>query len=145
MYHFSLLALASGSLLPLQLITFGVLAKSFAPVGAMVISTCASFLASVMLYFFIKQPFPDSQAIQAVPFWAWFGGVISSFYVYSASVAGPKLGTATYFTFLILGQYSVAFMIDHFGLMGFPQHPINLWRITGAILLISGVLLIVKN
>ena len=43
---------------------------------------------------------------------------------------------------IIAGQLIVAVLLDHFGLLGFASHPINLWRIVGILLLIAGVLLI---
>jgi transporter family-2 protein len=36
----------------------------------------------------------------------------------------------------------MSLVLDHFGWVGFPVHPINAWRIAGAALLLAGVGLI---
>jgi transporter family-2 protein len=42
------------------------------------------------------------------------------------------------------GQMIVSVVLDHFGLIGYEEHPTNIWRIMGVILLLVGVLLIKK-
>ena len=35
-------------------------------------------------------------------------------------------------------------VIDHYGVAGYPVHPVSIWRIVGAFLLLGGVALIQK-
>ncbi|MBX9949346.1 MAG: DMT family transporter [Candidatus Obscuribacterales bacterium] len=45
---------------------------------------------------------------------------------------------------IIGGQLICSLILDQFGLIGFAQHPINLGRIVGVVLLVAGVALIQK-
>ena len=79
-----------------------------------------------------------------MPSWAWFGGMVGAFYVATTVIVGPRLGSATLLALVVLGQLSASLVIDHFGWIGFPEHPISTVRILGAIMLFGGVLLIVR-
>ncbi len=52
------------------------------------------------------------------------------------------LGAATVVALLVTGQMLGSIVFDHYGLFGLMQHPIDLSRLTGALLLIFGVVLI---
>ena len=54
----------------------------------------------------------------------------------------PRLGTATLFGFVIAGQILVSLLVDRFGWLGLPQHPLTLSRLVGAALLLAGVVLL---
>ena len=40
---------------------------------------------------------------------------------------------------------AVSLVLDHYGWVGFATHEMNLWRVAGAVLLVAGVVLIVRN
>ena len=80
-----------------------------------------------------------------VPGWAWLGGVLGAFYVVSTIIAGPRLGAAALLALVVLGQLATSLLVDHFGWLGFPQHPLTPLRLFGALLLFGGVLLIVHR
>ncbi|HUH33137.1 MAG TPA: DMT family transporter [Daejeonella sp.] len=46
---------------------------------------------------------------------------------------------------IVAGQILFALFLDHYGLLGFIQCSVNWMRMAGAILLIAGVFLILKN
>jgi transporter family-2 protein len=56
----------------------------------------------------------------------------------------PRIGIALAFSLAIGGQMLVTLLIDHFGWLGVPEKPINLWRVLGAALITVGVILIRK-
>jgi transporter family-2 protein len=56
----------------------------------------------------------------------------------------PRIGVALAFSLAIGGQMLVTLLIDHFGWLGVPEKPINLWRVFGAALITVGVILIRK-
>jgi transporter family-2 protein len=111
-------------------------------------ATLVSFLVGTMglalFLLFTRTSLPTKLAIASVPPWAWFGGLVGAFYVATTVIAGPKLGSATLLALVVLGQLLASLVIDHYGWIGFPEHPISTTRILGAILLFSGVLLIVR-
>ena len=86
---------------------------------------------------------PGSTA--TVPAWAWFGGLLGAVYVASTTVLGPRLGAAALLAFTLTGQMLAALIVDHYGIIGFPQSPITPSRLLGAALLVAGVLLIMRR
>ena len=82
--------------------------------------------------------------LAAVPAWAWLGGVLGAFYVASSVIVGPRLGAATLLALVVLGQLGTSLLVDHFGWLGFPHHPLTVVRVLGAALLFGGVLLITR-
>jgi bacterial/archaeal transporter family-2 protein len=54
----------------------------------------------------------------------------------------PHLGAATVVALLVTGQMLGSLVFDHYGLFGLTQQPFDLFRLTGAALLIAGVVLI---
>lgn len=54
----------------------------------------------------------------------------------------PRLGAATVLALLVAGQLLASIALDHFGLFGLPQRPVDLSRLAGAVLLLGGVVLI---
>lgn len=85
------------------------------------------------------------QAMKSVRWWMLTGGALGAFYIFSTIFVSPKIGFATMFCLVICGQVILSILFDHFGLLGNEIHPINLYRIIGVMLLISGVYLIQKN
>jgi transporter family-2 protein len=86
---------------------------------------------------------PGSAA--TVPAWAWFGGLLGAAYVASTTVLGPRLGAATLLALTLAGQMVAALLVDHYGVIGFPQSPVTPARLLGAVLLVAGVLLIMRR
>jgi len=86
---------------------------------------------------------PGSTA--AIPAWAWFGGLLGAVYVASTTVLGPRLGAAALLALTLAGQMLAALVVDHYGVVGFPQSPVTPARLLGAALLVAGVLLIMRR
>lgn len=86
---------------------------------------------------------PGSAA--TVPAWAWFGGVLGAAYVAGTTVLGPRLGAAALLALTLAGQMVAALLVDHYGVIGFPQSPLTPARLLGAALLVAGVLLIMRR
>ncbi len=139
------LALAAGAVLIIQV---GVNSALRSALGSPVVAAFASFLVgSLALACFLllaRTPWPVRAQLSAVPAWAWLGGLLGAFYVVTTIVVGPRLGAAALLALVVLGQLSASLLVDHFGWLGFPQHPLTAVRLAGAALLFSGVLLIVR-
>jgi transporter family-2 protein len=54
----------------------------------------------------------------------------------------PRLGAATTLVLVVVGQMVCSLLVDHFGVLGVPQHSASPVRLAGAALLILGVALI---
>jgi transporter family-2 protein len=72
----------------------------------------------------------------------WIGGVLGAFYVLGSIVAAPRLGAVTLFVMILAGQALASLAVDHFGWVGFEEHPINAARLGGVALLAAGVALV---
>ena len=84
-------------------------------------------------------------SVATVPTWAWFGGLLGATYVAATTVLGPKLGAASFLALTLAGQMVAALLVDHFGVIGFPQSPLTPTRLLGTALLVVGVLLIMRR
>jgi transporter family-2 protein len=143
MFYF-VLAFVAGMALTIQVGVNSTLRRGLGDPG---MATLVSFLVGtvglVLFLLLTRTSLPTRTAVAAVPWWAWLGGLVGAFYVVT-TVVGPRLGSATLLALVVLGQLLAALVIDHFGWIGFPQHPLSTVRILGAIMLFGGVLLIVR-
>jgi transporter family-2 protein len=138
-----LLALAAGVLLPVQA---GVNAQLRSVVGSPLTAALVSFLvgtaglgtAAVIL----RAPTALRAAWAVSPWWLWIGGLIGALYVVATIVLAPRLGAATLVAAVVAGQMIASLLLDQYGLLGFPTHPMNLLRVLGAALVIVGVILV---
>jgi len=84
-----------------------------------------------------------SAAMAARTSWiTWTGGIFGAIFIATAILMVPRLGAATVFALIVVGQMLGSLTFDQFGLLGLPLHPASLTRLAGAALLILGVVLI---
>jgi len=114
--------------------------------GGAVYGTLTNFLvgttAIAIFMLLTRHAWPAREAFAGVPAWAWLGGLLGALYVGVATFAGPKLGALLLLALTVAGQMLASVIIDHFGLLGFPQHPISTGRVVGILLLIAGIWLV---
>jgi bacterial/archaeal transporter family-2 protein len=87
---------------------------------------------------------PESGRVGQVPWWGWVGGALGAFYVMSMLLAAETIGAAVFMGLTVTAAIVTSLVLDHFGWMGFRQHPAGLWRIVGGVMMISGLGLIAK-
>jgi transporter family-2 protein len=137
------LALLSGAALAVQA---AINAQLRVVLGTPVLAALASFVVgTVVLAAFAlvtRGGRPDAPAVAGAPWWVWAGGVIGAVYVTLTVILVPRLGPALLFGTIVAGQMLAALVLDHYGLLGVPTHPVNAGRLAGALLLIAGVVLI---
>jgi bacterial/archaeal transporter family-2 protein len=118
-------------------------------VGSPVITALISFLVGTTIlvtYVLLTstQLLPSVKTLSGISWWKWIGGALGVFYIVSVVIVAPRIGAASTFGFIVAGQLIFAVFYDHYGFIGFPQHPISLLRIAGVLLLLLGVYLIQK-
>jgi len=139
------LSLAAGAVLIVQIGANATLRQALgSPVSATLASFLCGSLAIVCFMALARTSWPTRAQLLSAPAWAWLGGLLGAYYVLWTVIAGPRLGAATLLALVILGQLSCSLLVDHFGWLGFPLHPISGTRIAGAALLFGGVLLITR-
>ncbi|NIQ10922.1 MAG: DMT family transporter, partial [Gammaproteobacteria bacterium] len=106
------------------------------------ISFAVGTLTLVLYTVATRIPLPAVAAISSHPWWVWIGGVLGAFFVTATIILVPKLGATTMVTTVLAGQMFASLLFDHFGVLGYPLHPISLGRIAGVALVCAGVWLI---
>jgi transporter family-2 protein len=141
-----LLAIAVGALLPLQVAMNMQLRAWFRdPIVAALPNFVVGTVLLVAYLPLARSRPPSAASLTEVPLWAWLGGIIGASYVIASLYLGPKIGATLLLALILAGQMAMSLAVDHFGLLGFPQHPINLPRLAGVVMLVAGALLIVKT
>lgn len=102
-------------------------------------------VAIVAYLLLMRVSWPTGAALRAVPPVNWLGGLFGATYVAAAALLAPRLGAAPLLALLIGGQLLMSLLLDHYGWIGFQVHPVNGWRVLGTVLLVTGVVLIVRN
>ena len=109
---------------------------------AALISFLVGTTGLIVLLAVTRTPMPARDTLASVPAWAWFGGLMGAFYVAISTVVASQLGTASLLGLALSGQLAMALVVDHFGWLGMPEHPITLTRLAGVALLGIGVWLV---
>lgn len=76
-----------------------------------------------------------------IPFQFYLGGLFVAFYVIAVTFIAPRFGVGNAIFFVLVGQLISAATIDHFGLFGSLQFPVDSKRIAGIALMVAGVYL----
>lgn len=139
------LAFVAGLLLTVQVGLNAALRNVFGNPG---IAALANFMVGTVGLFvyllFTRADWPGRAALSGAPAWAWLGGLLGAFYVASSVVVGLRLGAAALLALTVFGQLVASLVVDNYGWLGFPQHPLTMARIAGAVLLLAGVILVVR-
>lgn len=141
-----LFAVLAGSMLPLQAAINGQLRiKLESPWYATLVSVLVSSAGMAIFCLLLRAPLPLLTHTNQTQWWMWSGGLLGVIFVCAALSLAPILGATTLTASVIGGQLICSLVLDQFGLVGIPQHPINMGRLLGLVLLVAGVVLIQRN
>jgi bacterial/archaeal transporter family-2 protein len=140
-----LLALLLGALLPVQSGANGVLGRTL---GSPYVATPVVFLVAALGIAVVlvgqRTPLPPLRAFGQVPWWGWLGGLLAVGNILGFILLPPRIGIGTLIGLFVTGQILSSVLLDHFGSLHFPVHPLTGWRLVGVALLVTGVFLIKK-
>lgn len=141
------LAIIAGVMLSTQA---GINAQLRTAVGDPVMAALVSFLvgtAALLIYVLIfnKENAGLMDSLKDMSLYKWTGGLIGALYVTGVIIVAPRIGATNTAGLIVAGQILFALFLDHYGLLGFIQHSISYMRVAGALLLIAGVFMILKN
>ena len=140
------LSLAAGFAVPLQAGTNARLGVALGhPLLATTVSLIVSLIAVVGVMLIFKVQRPCLMALQGTPWWAWLGGIAGVFYITSALLMAPRMGTLNFMMAVIVGQLIISLVIDYFGLVGLPRQPVSGQRVIGALVVIAGFLITIRS
>ncbi|HEY0659104.1 MAG TPA: DMT family transporter, partial [Pyrinomonadaceae bacterium] len=135
----------AGMAMPTQAVINSRLATSIdSPILAAFISFAVGTIALFIYILLTGVPLSSIAAAKDAPLVAWVGGILGAFFVAVMVTIVPRIGVALTFSLAIAGQMLITLLIDHFGWLGVPEKPINLYRVFGAALITVGVVLIRK-
>ena len=112
------------------------------PVLAAAISFAVGTVALFGYALLSRIPLPPFASLTGYPWWIWLGGLLGAFFVAITLVLVSKLGATAMLALVVAGQMLASLFLDHFGLLGYQMHPINLWRVTGVFFVVGGVILV---
>jgi transporter family-2 protein len=142
-WFYVLLALAAGATVPTQA---GINARlnqfTQSPVLSAGVSFAVGTLVLVVYAAALRIGLPPLSAAAGHPWWIWTGGALGAFFVSAVIVLAVKLGATSMVALVLAGQLITSITLDHYGILGYPVHPVNGWRIVGVMLLFAGAYLI---
>ncbi|MGM0563273.1 MAG: DMT family transporter [Pseudomonadota bacterium] len=103
-------------------------------------SVGTALLAAVVLT--TTSQLPSLKVITGQPLYLYIGGFLGAIFVTTNIVLIPRIGVANMVLGAFVGQIILSLAIDHFGWFGVPQHPVDLTRLSGAALMVLGLVLI---
>jgi len=140
---FLLLAVISGAFFPIQA---GVNSQLTGWTKSPVVASAVSFIVgtvSLLAYILISRiSLPDFSHASSQNWWLWTGGLMGAFAVTVMIFLAQRLGALSLLSCVLAGQMIAAVILDHYGLFGYPQQPVNLYKIFGILFIIAGVFLI---
>ena len=139
----SLLAVMAGlSFVMQQAVNVNLRASLGSAAWAGFVSYVGGSVCMLVIALALRDPIPHVGVIAKSNWWAWSGGLFGAIYIGIAIVLVPRLGTAAFVTLLVAGQMLASLVFDHYGLFGLVRHPVDLYRLLGAALLVAGVVLV---
>ncbi len=137
-------AILAGLVLPFQAGINSQLAKELNhPFEAAVISFLGGLL--IMMVFSVVTGgglMPSYQKMAKISPVLFLGGFLGAVMVCTAIILAPRLGATLLVSCLIVGQLVTSLILDHYGWVGFQEHPVNMMRLLGVACLIVGLLFI---
>jgi len=102
-------------------------------------------LVVTLSYLFITEGAPSSLYHADIPRYFYLGGLLVAFYILSITWVAPRFGVSNAIVFVLLGQLIAMSVIDHFGLFGAQQYPVNTQRAIGLVVMVLGVVMVLNK
>ncbi|NQX70245.1 DMT family transporter [Paenibacillus alba] len=137
-----LLAFSAGLLGVTQGMINAYIGKIQGQYGMIIGVSAAQIALATFLLWRVKSAPPLQQ--QVIP-WMGIAGIMGVCIMFGVSYAAGKIGTLPVFVLIMAGQLIASTVIDHFGLMGVPQSPVNFAKLSSILLIMTGVLCLIKS
>ncbi len=140
-----LVALAAGTANPFQSGTNAELNKQLgSPIWATIMVYCSGLAGLLLIQMFVRNALPSTARLAEVPWWAWIGGTVSIISTIAAVTTAQKLGSGVFTGVSITASLMTSVLLDHFGLIGFKQHPASPMRLAGCALMVAGLWIVCR-
>lgn len=110
-------------------------------------SSCISFAVGTLALLLVAlvSGRGSFRAITDASWWELTGGLFGAYFVTIIIFAVPRIGTTAALVATITAQLVTGLLLDHFGLFGFREIPLDLKRALGVGLLIAGATLVFRR
>ncbi|GAB5403310.1 MAG: DMT family transporter [Aureliella sp.] len=140
------LALGAGCVMALQPAVNGRLSQFCTHnLQASVISFGVGFAALLIIGCVLQIGVPKLGQLSDVPWWGWTGGLLGAYMVTVSLWVAPSLGATRWIALVLAGQITLSLVLDHFGWLGYAQHPLTLRRVLAVGCLVLGVWGVMKT
>jgi transporter family-2 protein len=139
-----LLAFCIGMGLPLQAAINSSLRDTLrsGSVLAALVSFSVGTVALATMGLLTGQPFAALAGLPRIAWWQWVGGGLGATFIFGSTMLAPRIGLAAMTTLIVAGQVVMSLAFDRFGWLGIPVRGISWIRLTGAVLLLAGAVLV---
>jgi transporter family-2 protein len=139
------LTVCAGALTATQANVNGRLGRGVGTLQAATINFGVGLVVIVLLTLLFGGGFGTIAKAGTLPRWTLLGGAMGAAIVAIGLVSVRVLGTGGLTAVMILGQLTLAVLIDRFNLFGFGYHALDATRIAGVALLAAGTWLILRH
>lgn len=141
---FTLVALIAGGMIALQApINAEVATRLGHPISAATMSFVVGTIALLALTLLFARQSTNLSALQTMPLYMLLGGgLLGAIYVTVNLMLAPKIGVAAIIALGIAGQLFTALLLDKFGVFELVEREMSVGRVTGAVLVLVGALMV---
>jgi transporter family-2 protein len=136
------LGIIAGGLIAIQSVLNASLGQRIGNLGSVLVLTLISAVTLVVLIII----FPASSNLSSLPslseWYLYIGGVLGVAILAAPIFLVPRIGTTSTLIAIVLGQLTIALVIDQFGLFASPKIGISSVRILGILLVALGAYLV---
>lgn len=136
------IGVVAGGLIAIQSVLNASLGQRIGNLGSVLVLTFVSTITLILLILF----FPSTSSLSNMPgiseWYLYIGGVLGVAILAAPIFLVPRIGTTSTLIAIVLGQLTVALLIDQFGLFASPKIGINYVRLIGILLVVLGAYLV---
>ena len=143
-FSLTLIALLAGGFIALQApINAEVATRIGHPLAAATMSFCVGTVALIILTVLFARHSTHLETLKTLPLYMLLGGgLLGAIYVTVNLVLAPRIGIAAIMALGIAGQLFAALLIDRLGLFELMERGLSLGRVSGALLVLVGALMV---
>jgi len=140
----TLVALVTGGLIALQApINAEAASRLGHPLAAATMSFCVGTMVLLLLTAVFARSGTHLGALKTMPLYMLIGGgLLGAIYVTVTLVLAPRIGVAAVMALGIAGQLVTALLIDRLGLFELLERGLSAGRVSGAVLVLAGALMV---
>ncbi|MGH6951474.1 MAG: DMT family transporter [Vitreimonas sp.] len=137
---YAALSTLAGVLIPIMAALSGALGRTLDNPWAAATIVCAGGFAMVLGFALLTGGAAVSwEALRLATPLQLLAGFGFAFYLLSITWLAPRFGVGNAVMLVVAGQIASSAAIDHFGLFGAPQKPVDLMRAAGLAIMVTGV------